>query len=157
MNLFNIENAFERNKARGWPTTYFAIDIHDTIFKGAYKLDNPGKTFYPWAKEVLLNLTNNPGVSIILYTASHHGPARDVERWLYEHGIRILDINHNPDHRSNELCDFSKKFHFDVLLDDKGGFEGWHDWFLIMHELKRIGQWVDEPKATESKKSLTKN
>lgn len=143
MNLFNIAHAFARNKARGWPTTYFAIDIHDTIFKGMYKLNNPGKEFYPWAKEVLLNLTNNPGVSLILYTSSHPGPARDVEKWLMDHGIRILDINHNPDHRNTELCDFSKKFHFDVLLDDKAGFEGWRDWFLIMKELQRIGQWTE--------------
>jgi|SRR6478736_4919905 len=141
MNLFNIANAFERNRIRNWPTVYFAIDIHDTIGKGTYKKDNEGFEFYPWAKEVLQNLTSNPKTSLILYTASHMEPARNIQLWLATHDIHILDINGNPDHQNNDLCDFSKKFYFDVLLDDKAGFEGWKDWFLIMKELQRIGQW----------------
>ncbi len=135
-----ISHGFHR--ARKWPYLYIAIDIHDTIFKGNYKKDNPDKEFYPWAKEVLQNLSLNPRVKLIIYTASHEGPARDVITWLAEHKIAIYALNENPDHKGTELCDFSKKFYFDILLEDKAGFEGWHDWFLFMKELQRQNEWV---------------
>lgn len=134
-----IAHGFQR--AQKWPHLYIAIDIHDTIFKGTYKKNNEGKVFYPWAKEVLQNLSLNPKVKLIIYTASHEGPARDVIKWLKEHGIEIFALNSNPDHTDTELCDFSKKFYFDILLEDKAGFEGWKDWFLIMKELQRMGLW----------------
>lgn len=141
MNLYNIANAFEKNKLKGWPVTYFAVDIHDVIFKGTYKKNNDDKEFYPYAKEVLQNLSRNINARLILFTAGHVGPTNDVADWLASNGISIFAINENPDHKGTDLCDFSKKFFFDVLLEDKGGFEGWHDWFLIMKELQRIGEW----------------
>ncbi len=138
-----ISHAFHKVQSKNWPFVYFAIDIHDTIFKGTYKKNNEGKQFYPWAKEVLQNLTLNPKVKLIVYTSSHEGPARDVIAWLKEHHIEIFAFNGNPDHTGTDLCDFSKKFYFDILLEDKAGFEGWHDWFKIMKELQACGQWID--------------
>ncbi len=145
-----ISHAFHKVNAKGWPFVYFAIDVHDTIFKGTYKKNNEGKVFYPWAKEVLQNLSENPKVKLIIYTSSHVGPAQDVIRWLAEHDIKIFALNENPDHKGTELCDFSRKFYFDILFEDKGGFEGWHDWFKIMKELQRIGEWT--PTRTHEEK-----
>jgi len=142
MNLFNIANAFERNKIKGWPTVYWAIDIHDTIGKGTYKKDNEGFEFYPWAKEVLQNLSQNPNCKIIIYTASHTEPAQNLIKWMEGYEITIFALNRNPDHENNELCDFSKKMYFDILLEDKAGFEGKCDWFLVMKELQKINQWI---------------
>lgn len=136
-----ISHAFHRVKTRNWPFVYIAVDIHDTIFKGTYKKNNEDKQFYPWAKEVLQNLSMNPKVKLIIYTASHVGPANDIIKWLESHDIKIFALNENPDHKGTELCDFSRKFYFDALLEDKAGFEGWHDWFKIMKELQSIGQW----------------
>ena len=134
-----ISHGFQR--ARKWPHLYIAIDIHDTIFKGTYKKNNEGKAFYPWAKEVLQQLSAINSVKLIIYTASHVEPAKDVIAWLREHEIKIFALNENPDHKGTELCDFSRKFYFDILLEDKAGFEGWKDWFLIMKELQRMGLW----------------
>lgn len=141
-----ISHAFHRTFSRNWPCIYFAIDIHDTIFKGTYEKNNDSKAFYPFAKEVLQNLSLNPRVKLIIYTASHEGPARDVIKWLESHDIKIFALNENPDHKGTDLCDFSKKFYFDILLEDKAGFEGWHDWFKIMKELQRMGEWLNPEK-----------
>ena len=35
------------------------------------------------------------------------------------------------------------KFYANVILDDKAGFSGNEDWFLIEKELKRIGEWKE--------------
>lgn len=129
------------HRAAKWPHVYIAIDIHDTIFKGTYQKNNEGKVFYPWAKEVLQQLSRDPRVKLIIYTASHEGPARGVISWLAEHDIKIFALNENPDHTGTDLCDFSRKFYFDILLEDKAGFEGWKDWFHIMKELQRMGKW----------------
>lgn len=139
-----ISHAFEKVRSKGWPFVYFAVDIHDTIFKGTYTKNNEGKKFYPWAERVLRNLSKNPKVKIILYTASHEQPARDVIAWLAEHDIEVFALNENPDHTGTELCDFSKKFYFDILLEDKAGFKGWQDWYIIMKELQKIGEWVND-------------
>ncbi len=136
-----ISHAFHKVQSRNWPHVYLAIDVHDTIFKGTYQKNNEGKKFYPWAKEVLQNLSKNAKVKLIIYTSSHESPARDVIKWLEENDIKIFAFNSNPDHTGTDLCDFSKKFYFDIMLEDKAGFEGWHDWFLIMKELQRIGEW----------------
>ena len=138
-----ISHAFHKVQSRNWPFVYFAIDVHDTIFKGTYKKDNEGKQFYPWAEQVLRNLSKNPKIKLLIYTSSHEQPARDVIKWLESHDIKIYALNDNPDHTGTHLCDFSKKFYFDILLEDKAGFEGWHDWFLIMKELQRIGEWKE--------------
>lgn len=149
-----ISHAFHRVKSRKWPFVYIAIDIHDTIFKGNYKKNNEGKEFYPWAKEVLQNLSLNPKVKLIVYTASHVQPAKDVIAWLESNNIKIFALNENPDHKGTELCDFTRKFYFDALLEDKAGFEGWHDWFLIMKELQSIGEWIPSYKDDHLRVSI---
>ena len=37
-------------------------------------------------------------------------------------------INNNPEFKKTDICDFTEKFYFDILLDDKAGFEGEKDW-----------------------------
>jgi hypothetical protein len=122
---------------------YIAIDIHDTIIAGNRTVNNDGKQFYPHAKEVLQNLSKNPVVKLILYSCSHQKPAYDFINWLKENGINIYSYNCNPDFPSTELCDFSQKFFFDIIIDDKGGAEmDKGDWLLIKNELIEINQWI---------------
>ncbi len=37
----------------------------------------------------------------------------------------------------NDICDFTKKFYFDILLDDKAGFEPELDWLAIANHVAR--------------------
>ena len=137
-----IEHAFLKATKRKWPHVYIAIDVHDTIGKGTYKKDNEGFKLYPWAEEVLQNLSCNPGVKLIIYTSSHEEQAKKLIKWLEDRQINIYALNENPDIPNTELCDFGRKFYFDVLFEDKAGFQGWRDWYRVMKELQKIGQWI---------------
>lgn len=136
---FNIERAFKKGKERGYSSLYFAIDLHDVIIPGTYTRNNEGKAFYPDAKEVLQWISKHH--KIILWTSSHGGPIGQIIDWLSVNGIGVDYINENPDFKNSELNDFSKKFAFDILLDDKAGFDGKTDWTLIKNKLIEIGEW----------------
>jgi hypothetical protein len=140
--MLHVEKGFYKALSRGYKYVYIAIDIHDTIIPGNRTKNNDGKAFYPYAEEVLQNLSRNEKVKIILYSCSHPEPVREFTDWLKDHGIRVDYYNENPEHPSNELCDFSKKFFFDFMLDDKCGFVGETDWEILKNTLIKINQWV---------------
>lgn len=54
---------------------------------------------------------------------------------LQQNGVIVDFVNCNPDCPTIPLCDFSEKFYFDVLLDDKAGFEAEKDWIKIYNYL----------------------
>jgi hypothetical protein len=145
MTVFNIERAFNEKKRKGWEKLYWSIDFHDVIVKGTYTRFNDGKEFYPFAHEVLKNLCNRrerlDDTRLILWSPMHEDAMREVDRWLIRNNIIFDFVNANPECGNTELCDFSKKFYFNILLEDKAGFEGEKDWQLIKSELIRIGEW----------------
>lgn len=40
-------------------------------------------------------------------------------------------VNSNPDEKDTKTGDFSKKFYFNILLDDRAGFQPETDWLEI--------------------------
>ena len=144
MNIFNLENAFREKKDKNWKHLFIAIDLHATIIPPTYTFNNEGREFYPGAKEVLQWMTKRDDIVLILWTSSHHKPVKDILKWLNKQDIRFNYVNANPMCQNTELCDFSRKFYLNIILDDKAGFEGETDWMLIKKELRRIGEW--EPK-----------
>jgi hypothetical protein len=141
MNIFNIRRAFQQKKERKWSTIYIAIDLHDTLISGKYNRFNEGAEIYPYAREFFQWAIKRKDVVLILWTSSHEDATRNILNRLASEGIFFLYINRNPECSSNELCDFSKKFYFNILLEDKSGFEGETDWKLVIDELKAIGEW----------------
>jgi hypothetical protein len=143
MNIFNIRRAFKLFYTRKYRKMYWKIDVHDTIFVGKFDKENKDKEFFPDAKEVLQWLSDNPKMCIILWSSAHEEATRKIADWLGENGIKVDYLGENPEVPNNHLCDFSKKIAFDILLDDKAGFEGETDWGLIKKELKAIGEFND--------------
>jgi len=137
MNIFNIERSYTRRLRLNYVKSYWAIDLHDTIFHGDYKVGSAGGTYYPFAKEVLQYLTGLPDIVLILFTASIPSAVENALSRFEVDGIEFKYVNENPE-VSSDMCSFASKFYFDVLLDDKGGFEGETDWFLIQQEIKRV-------------------
>ncbi len=142
MTIFNLERAFRRRREKGWPYTYIAIDLHDCIIEGKYNRFNEGATFFPGALEVLGQWSKRPDIKLILWTSSYSDSIADILYRLLSHGVSFDHINDNPMCVSDDLCDFSRKWYFDVLLDDKAGFSGATDWLLVKQELIRIGEWT---------------
>jgi hypothetical protein len=104
---------------------------------------NDGASYMPNALKVLQNWSKRKDISLIMWTSSHVIPTSKVLDGLEKNGIHFAYVNENPECPNTELCDFRKKFYFNIGIDDKFGFEGDKDWFLIEKELRRIGEWKE--------------
>jgi hypothetical protein len=141
MNVFNLERAFLDKTRRNWNKLYVCIDVHDVIIEGKYNLMNEGADYCPNALAVLRNLSKRWDIVLILWTSSHLEPTARLLKKLDDEGAVFKYVNENPECPNTELCDFRRKFYFNVLLDDKAGFDPKTDWFLVEQELRRIGEW----------------
>ena len=141
---FNLERAWVRKTKRNYAKFYWAIDIHDVIIEGKFSKNNEGKEFYPDAKEVLQFLSSREDMVIMLWTSGHMQPTNGIWHWLSENNIKVKYVNENPEMPNDALCDFSTKFAFDVMLEDKAGFVGETDWTIIKNKLKELGIWKTE-------------
>ena len=141
MNVFNIKNAIELTKIRHYLYIFWAIDLHGVIFKPDFKKDGPVE-FYDGAIEVLQNITMHPKCKIIIYSAVQPHLYERYAIAFKENNIHIDYINENPECVDTMLSDFSKKIYFSILLEDKAGFEGDTDWFLIKTELQKLDEWI---------------
>ena len=137
MNLFNIERSFKTAKERGWDRLYWFIDYHDTIGPADYGDETKQRKFYPYAKKVLQFLSKQPEICLILFTCSHRDDIDTMLTFLKENEIYFNYVNENPECHSSTMSNFSQKPYINVLLDDKAGFEGEHDWRQIGLVLER--------------------
>jgi len=137
----HVKKVFADKIKRGWSKIYIAIDLHDTIIEGKYNLNNDGANFFPNSIEVLRDLSNRSDICLILWTASHIGPIRDILTIMEAQDVKFNYINENPECPNTELCDFNGKFYFNLVLDDKAGWDGSTDWFLFEETLREIGVW----------------
>ena len=143
MNLFNIERSFKAAEERNWDRLYWFIDFHDTVGPADYGDESKKRKFYPYAKEVLQFLSKQEEICLVLFTCSHRDDINEMLVFLKENEINFDYINENPECHSGKMSNFSQKPYINVLLDDKAGFEGEHDWKLIGKLLEEhYGVWV---------------
>jgi len=128
---------------KGWPEIYICIDLHGTIIpSGRDSNDQTDKMeFYEGAEEVLQLLTARKDIKLILWTSTPSDRAEIVLKQLADNGITFDYFNENPHAKNTPRSDFGKKFYFNILLDDRAGFEPETDWQTIKDELIRIGEW----------------
>lgn len=129
-----VTKAFDKMRERKWDCIYFAIDLHGTVLKPTHKKDTHFE-FYPGAEEVLRYLSTRNDIKLIIYTSSHNAYIESLMGTLLEKHIYFDYINENPEVETNELSDFNVKFHFDVLLDDKAGFDPDTDWKDLLNTI----------------------
>lgn len=123
--------AFEIKEARNWDKIYCAVDIHGTIVKPNYSKETLPTEFYKYAKEVLQDLSKRNDVVLILYTCSFPEEIEKYLEFFKEHEINFEYVNSNPEVENNTYGYFNDKFYFNILLEDKAGFDGETDWNLI--------------------------
>ena len=136
MNLFNIERAYSMKITRNWDTIFWAIDFHSTICDGKYELEQTFK-FYPFAKEVLQFISEQEDTCLILYTCSHLTEIYRMQQFLKQNDIIFKYVNCNPEVPNTALGNYKDKFYFNILLEDKSGFE-LNDWLNIKNTLEKI-------------------
>lgn len=133
-NLF--KEAFQKKKERNWEKIFVLVDLHDTIIKGCY---NSGefRTFDLIsldAVEVLKLMTLRKDICLILWTSTNR-ELKIYTEWLdHYHDIQFDYVNENPEVKSTEYAYFGDKMYFNVIIDDKAGFEP-SDWLELKENL----------------------
>lgn len=130
-----ITHAFEQKIIRKWDKLYWAIDLHETVIEGKYNRFNEGANIFPDAKEVLDYLYHSKSHKTMLWTSSWNDAVDDI---LKRYDLKFHYFNENPECPSTDLCNFSKKPYFNIMLDDKGGFEPETDWLEIKNTLTKF-------------------
>ena len=131
-----IYREFDKMNKRGWNKIYWAIDFHDTILPGMYTKDDGATEFYPDAIEALKILQERNDCVLILWTSSYEEYIKKhLDKLKDRYGIIFDYYNENPECPSDQLCDFSGKFYFNVLIDDKAGFNPEEHWKDVIYAL----------------------
>lgn len=133
--VIKLRNALLLKETRHWDRIYVLIDIHDTIFKSTYDVVEK-YDWMPYAKEALQLMSSRNDICIILWSSSYENKLNDYVEHLKDHGINVDFVNENPLEKNSILSDFSKKFYFNVGIDDKFGFNPYEEWEEIYDYLK---------------------
>lgn len=132
-----FEIAFKQKQEKNWDRIYVAVDIHGTIFKPSYSIDEHYE-FYPVAEEALRVLSARSDVSVIVWSSSHEDMLAKYVDKLEKAGIKIAYMNENPEVEDTDLASFKKKFYFNVGIDNNFGFEPETDWQVLLDYLHSI-------------------
>ena len=137
-----MQKAFDLAKERSWEKTYWAFDIHETIIIPNYKYGDIPKEFYPFAKEVMQTISNREDICLIMYTCSHPNEIKEYLKLFEENGIKFEYINRNPEVQSEGYGYYEDKLYFNVLFEDKTGFDANIDWINVKNKLAENPQRV---------------
>lgn len=130
-----FDQAERKAKERGWDTIFVAIDWHDTICRSTY--GDTATEFIGHAIDALRMMSGHPGIKMILYTSSYEDVVDEFRDLLEkEHGIEFDYFNENPEVESTEYGNFADKFYFDVLIDDKAGFDPENEWLTVWNRVR---------------------
>lgn len=105
-----IDNCFKIALQRKWKYTYWAFDIHGTMIEPNYK-ENIPTIFYPYAIEVLQEISKRVDIKTILYTCSH---AHEIEQYLKI--LKSNSINFDFIHENTDVVTDKGYGCYDYLL-----------------------------------------
>lgn len=134
--LTAIEKAKIKAEHKGWSYTYWFFDIHETIIVPNYEPGNIPKEFYPDAKETLQMISKRSDIKLHLYTCSWPNEVEQYDAYFRENDIYFdfLESN-NPEVTNEALGYYDNKPYFNVLAEDKAGFDPSH-WKYIKEYLE---------------------
>jgi len=128
-----IKKMFLHAEEKEWDRVYFTFDFHGTIAKADYRKSVKDVVYYPYAKETLQLLSNRQDIKTILWTSSYPDELEIYKKYFKKDNIKFDFIGENPD-INNEKGSFGyykDKHYFNVLADDKCGFEPERDWKFL--------------------------
>lgn len=135
-----IVNAIKKAEAamirHNWEKTYWAVDLHETILKPNWKAGQIPTEFYPGAKEALQKMSLREDICLFMFTCSHPHDTDQYIELFKKHGIYFDYVNENPEIENSDLGYYDKKPYYNVLLEDKAGFNPETDWPQILHWLE---------------------
>jgi hypothetical protein len=137
-----LAREFKKAIDRRWQCIYVAVDFHDTIFKSLYH--HKDFEFFDGAERCLKYLTDRPDVVLIGWSSLSMDIYKKVyDKAFLEKGIVFRFLNENPLEGNTHYADFSKKFYFNILIDDKAGWNAntgdWQRLHAAFQEFPIIG------------------
>lgn len=131
----SINDCFELSRKRGWDRIYWAVDLHGVIVKPTYDNNIPD-VYYDNAIRVLKIISDRKDIKLILYTCSYKEKSDSYLKEFQKFGVVFDYVNRNPEILDNTYSTYSEKLYFNILLDDKAGFDPETDWLVIERCLK---------------------
>ncbi|HPI82747.1 MAG TPA: hypothetical protein PK122_05970 [Candidatus Paceibacterota bacterium] len=137
--ISQIRKTFKVSFEKEWYNTYWAFDVHGTILKPTYDLNEDHMEFYPYAKEALQKISKRSDIIMILWTCSYPHEIQKYIEFFKNHGIHFHHINENPRISSNmgNFGYYEQKFYFNVLFEDKAGFQAESEWKEVYTLMKK--------------------
>ncbi len=126
-----IRKALERKKARNWDKTYWGFDIHETMIISNWSVEELPLEFYPEVKEVMQMISKQEDIVCIIFTCSHPEQIVVYQEYFKKNDIHFDYINENPDVLNRAYGNYDKKPYFNVLFEDKAGFDPEEDWAKV--------------------------
>lgn len=120
-----------------WPIVYWAIDLHGTVFKPNYNRDAHNE-FYPNARDCLRYLSEDDNNVLIISSSSWPDDLHEHAARFFDQAIYFKYINENPEVETDLRGHgyYYDKFYFNVMLEDKAGFDPDTDWKDILEYMK---------------------
>jgi len=119
-----IEKMFNYAEKKEWFEVYFAIDLHGTVSRPDYRKESKKIDYYPFAKETLQLMSDREDIKLIMFTSSYPDEIKEYYKQFRNDGIVFDFINENPEvsDAKGSFGYYDKKPYFNVLLEDKAGF-----------------------------------
>lgn len=134
-----FDRAFEAMERKGWDNITVAVDLHDTVFKSTYS-EEVSEEFYPYAKETLQLMSEHPQIKMYMFTCTPSKIRRKYRKFLLENNIVMSthpkDVMNSMRIKENAFQAYDTKPYYNVLLDDKAGFDPDQDWIFLLTYFK---------------------
>ena len=117
-----INKEFDKARRRSWDRIYVFVDLHETILYPDYQFEKPEVKYYPFAKELLIHLSQRQDVCLVLWTCSHPHQIEYYKEIMKDDGILFDHVNCNPEVSTSEKYGYyNDKPYYNIMLDDKSG------------------------------------
>lgn len=136
-----LKTQYRRLKERNWDYIYIAVDLHGTCIEANYSYTNTPTTIFKEAIKPLRLMSRNLHFKLIMWTCSHPEQIVLYNKLFKDEGIIFDYFNENPEVVTEgplAYGNYDKKLYFNLLLDDKAGFDPSTDWDIINETLKEI-------------------
>jgi hypothetical protein len=117
----------KRAVERGWDKVFYFFDIHETILYPDYNNEDD-LVFYPYALPVLQHLSKQDNICMCLFTCSYPKEIQRYIEFFKSHNINFEMVNRNIEVKNNAYGYYEQKPYFNVLFEDKAGFDAEEDW-----------------------------
>jgi hypothetical protein len=133
-----IRHTLRNAREKGWKKTYWAFDIHGTLLKPNYRAGEVASQFYPKAEEIMKKISSRSDIVKILFTCSYPNEIEQYLKFFAQCGITFDYVNENPEVVDGAYGYYKSKIYFNVLFEDKAGFDGESDWAVVEEILNEM-------------------